>query len=115
MKPFTPVAHEGYKYVSTISDQFSRMALVYLRLRRDQALAPLQASAILMLIPLSSRIVWFHADKGGEYAGKCFHAYCLETYIKRLFSAKLNYTAADRHVRTSGMDSLCDGSMFTCR
>ena len=40
-----------------------------------------------MVIPFSSRVVRFRADKGGEYTGKSFHAYCLETSIKQELAA----------------------------
>ena len=40
-----------------------------------------------MLIPFSSRILWFCADKGDEYTGEAFQAYCLDTGKKQEFAA----------------------------
>ena len=87
MGPFAPAAHGGYKYVSKITDHFSRWNAVYLLCSKDQALASLQAYVTSTVIPFSSRIVRFRADKGGEYTGKDFQAYCLETGIKQEFAA----------------------------
>ena len=87
MGPFAPAAHGGYKYVSNITDHFSRWNAVYLLCSKDQALASLQAYVTSTVIPFSSRIVRFRADKGGEYTGKHFQAYCLETGIKQEFAA----------------------------
>ena len=87
MGPFAPAAHGGYKYVSKITDHFSRWNAVYLLCSKDQALASLQAYVTSTVIPFSSRIVRFRADKGGEYTGRDFQAYCLETGIKQEFAA----------------------------
>ena len=87
MGPFAPAAHGGYKYVSKITDHFSRWNAVYLLCSKDQALASLQAYVTSTVIPFSSRIVRFRTDKGGEYTGKDFQAYCLETGIKQEFAA----------------------------
>ena len=87
MGPFAPAAHGGYKYVSKITDHFSRWNAVYLLCSKDQALASLQAYVTSTVIPFSSRIARFRADKGGEYTGKDFQAYCLETGIKQEFAA----------------------------
>ena len=87
MGPFTPVAHEVYKYASKITDQFSTWATVYLLCSKDQALASLQVYVASTMIPFSSRIVRLHADKSGEYTGKAFQAYCLESGIKQELAA----------------------------
>ena len=87
MGPFAPAAHGGYKYVSKITDHFSRWNAVYLLCSKDQALASLQAYVTSTVIPFGSRIVRFRADKDGEYTGKDFQAYCLETGIKQEFAA----------------------------
>ena len=87
MGPFAPAAHGGYKYVSKITDHFSRWNAVSLLCSKDQALASLQAYVTSTVIPFSSRIVRFRADKGGEYTGKNFQAYCLETDIQQEFAA----------------------------
>ena len=50
--PFTPAAHEIYKCVSKITDQFSRRTAIYLLCSKDRALALLQAYFTSTLTPL---------------------------------------------------------------
>ena len=53
----------------------------------DQALISLQAYITSMVTRFSSLIVRFWADRGGEYTGKHFQAYCLATGITQEFAA----------------------------
>ncbi|CAM9618549.1 unnamed protein product, partial [Ascophyllum nodosum] len=87
MGPFIPAARRGYKFVSKITDQFIKWAAVYLLCTRDQALASLQFFFISAVIPFGSRIVTWRADKGGEYTGEDFKAYCQATGITQQFAA----------------------------
>ena len=41
MGPFKPTAHSGYKFVSKITDQFTKWTAVYLICSKDQTLASL--------------------------------------------------------------------------
>ena len=41
MTPFQPAARGGYEYVSKVTDQFTKWAVVYLLCTKDQALASL--------------------------------------------------------------------------
>ena len=75
MGTFKPEGREGYKYMSKITDQFTKWTAVYLLCTKDQALASLQSFVTSTVIPFGSRIVIWGADKGGEYTGEDFKAY----------------------------------------
>ena len=111
---FTPAAHEVYKSVSKITDQLSRRTAVYLLCSKDQVLAPLQACLTSTVIPFSSHILQFRADKGDGYIGKAFEAYCLETGIKQAFTATNTPQQIDVSERV-WRDALCDDLLFTRR
>ena len=51
------------------------------RSTKDQALASLQLFATSTVIPFGSSIVTWRVDKGGEYTGEDFKAYCQESDI----------------------------------
>ena len=87
MSPFKPVAREGYEYVSKITDQFTKWTAVYLLGTKDQALTSLPLFDTSTVIPVGSRIVTWRVDKGGEYTGEEFRAYCQETSITQQFAA----------------------------
>ena len=84
---FRPAARGGYEYVSKIIDQFTKRTAVYLLCTKDRALASLQLFVTSAIIPFGSRIVTWRADKGGEYTGEDFKAYCQETGITQQFAA----------------------------
>ena len=69
--------------MTKITDQFSRWTATYLLSSKDQTVASLQAHVPSMVTSFSSRIVRFCADKGGEYTGEAFQAYCLVSGIKQ--------------------------------
>ena len=87
MGPFKPAARGGYEYVSKITDQFTTWIAVYLLCTKNQALASLQLYVTSTVISFGSRIVTWRADKGGEYIGEDFKAYCQETGITQQFAA----------------------------
>ena len=70
IRSFTPIVHGGYKYVSRITDQFSRWAAVYLLGSKDQALASIHAYVASTVLLSTSRLVWYRTYMGGEYSGK---------------------------------------------
>ena len=84
---FKPAARAGYEYVSKIIDQFTKWTAVYLLYTKGQALASLQLFVTSTAIPFGSRTVTWRADKGGEYTGEGFKAYCQETGIPQQFAA----------------------------
>ena len=57
MGPFKPTAHGGFKFVSKITDQFTKWTAVYLLCSKDQALASLQLFVTSTVIPLGKRII----------------------------------------------------------
>ena len=67
--------------MSKITDQFTKWTAVYLLCTKDQALASLQLFVFSAVIPFGNRIVTRRADKGGEYTGEDFKAYCQEMGI----------------------------------
>ena len=87
MVPFEPAARGGYEYVSKITDQFTKWTAVYLLCTKNLALASLQLFVTSTGVPFGSRIVIWRADKGGEYTGEDFKAYCQETGITQQFAA----------------------------
>ena len=87
MGPFKPEARGGYEYVSRITDQFTKWTAVYSLCSKAQAVASLQLYVTSTAIPFGSRIVTWRADKGGEYTGEDFKAYCQETGTTRQLTA----------------------------
>ena len=81
MGPFKLTAHGGYKFVSKITGQFTKWTAVYFLCSKGQALAPLQLFVTSTVIPLGKHIIRWRADKGGDFSGDGFKAYCLETGI----------------------------------
>ena len=87
MGPFTPVVIGGYKYVSKITDEYTKWTAVCLLTNKNQALKSLQLFVDSTVILFGGRIVRWRADKGGEYTGEEFRHYCLETGIIQEFAA----------------------------
>ena len=52
MGPFMSARHGGYRYVSVITDQFSRWTAIYMLCSKDKALASLHAYGTLMAVPI---------------------------------------------------------------
>ena len=74
MGPFTPVAIGSYKYVSKITDKYTKWTAVYVLTNENQALQSLQLFVGSTVIPFGGHIIRWSADKDGKY-------YCLETGI----------------------------------
>ena len=89
IEPFAPVAIGGYKYASKITDEYTKWTAVYLLTSKNQALQSLQLLVDSTAIPFGSRLVRWRADKGGEYTGKTFRRYCLETGIIQEFATTI--------------------------
>ena len=87
MGPFTPVTISGYKYVSNITDEYTKWTAVYLLTNKNQALKSLRIFVGSTVIPFGGRIVCWRVDKGGEYTGEELQQYCLETGIIQEFVA----------------------------
>ena len=87
MGPFTLVPIDGYKYVSKITDEYTKWTAVYLLNNKNQTLKSLQLFVGSTVILFGGRIVRWRADKTGEYTGEKFRQYCLETGIIQEFAA----------------------------
>ena len=87
MGPFTPEAYEGFKYASTIIDQFTRWTVVYLLENKSFAFDLFRLSVTSTVTPCGGRVIRWRADKGGEYTSEAFKQYCLETGITQAFTA----------------------------
>ena len=83
--PFTPAAIGGYKYITKVTDEYTKWTAVYLWTNKNQALLSLQLFVGSKAIPFG--IVHWRAEQGGEYTGKEFRRYCLETGIIYEFAA----------------------------
>ena len=81
MGPFKPTAHSGCKFVSKITDQFTKWTAIYLFCSKDQALASLQLFFSSTVIPLGQSIIRWHADKGSKFTVDKFKDYCLGSGI----------------------------------
>ena len=81
MGPITPEALGGYKYVSKISDEHTKWTETYLLKSKDDALSTFQSFVQSVVIPSGFRVERLRADKGGEYIGKEFKDYCLQTGV----------------------------------
>ena len=72
MGQFTPPAKGGYRYVSKLTDDYSRMKEVYLLRNKSEAAESLLQYNMTVAVPLGLRIETVRCDKGGQYIGKEF-------------------------------------------
>ena len=87
MGPFTPEAYGGFKYVSSITDQFTRWTAVYLLENKGCAFGLFFLFVTSTVIPFGGRIICWRADKGGKYTSEALKQHCLETGITHEFAA----------------------------
>ena len=87
MGPFTPEAYGGFKYVSNMTDQFTRWTAVYLLENKSRAFNSFRLLITSTVIPCGGRFIRWRADKGGEYTSEAFKQYCWETGITQKFAA----------------------------
>ena len=101
MGPFSPLAIDGYKYVSKITDEDTTWTAVYLLTNKNQAFQSLHLFVGSTVIPFGGRIVRWRADKGGKYTEEKLQQYCLETGIIEEFAATKTspQTGASQHMR----------------
>ena len=86
MDPFTHEVYEGFKYVSKVTDQFTRWTAVYL-LENKRAFDSFRLFVTSTVIPCGGRVIRWCAVKGGGYTSEAFKQYCLETGITQEFAA----------------------------
>ena len=69
MRPFTPMAIGGHKYVNKVIGEATKWTAVYLLTRKNQALQSFHMFVGTTAIPFGNRTVCWRAGKGGEYTG----------------------------------------------
>ena len=87
MGPFTPEAYGSFKYVSKITDQFTRWTAVYSLENKSSTFDSFCLFVTSTAIPCGGRVIPWRADKGGEYTSEAFKQNCLETGITQEFAA----------------------------
>ena len=81
MRSFTPPAKGEYRYVSTFTDDHSRMKEVYLLRNKSEAAESLHQCNMTVAVPLGLRIETVRCDKSGEYIEKEFKTLCVNAGI----------------------------------
>ena len=79
MDPFTPEAYGGFKYVSKITDQFTRWTGVYLLENKSCAFNSFCLFVTSTVIPCGGRVIRWRTDKRRKYTSEAFKLYSLET------------------------------------
>ncbi|CAN0476461.1 unnamed protein product, partial [Laminaria digitata] len=81
MGPLTPEALGGYKYITKISDEYTKWTETYLLKSKHDALSSFQVFVQSVVIPSGFRVERLRVDKGGEFISKEFQDYCLQTGV----------------------------------
>ena len=87
MGSLTPEAYECFRYVSKITDQFTWWTAVYLLDNKSCAFDSFRLFVTSTVIPCGGRVIFWCADKGGEYTSEGFKQYFLEMVITLEFAA----------------------------
>ena len=87
MGPISPSALRGFQYVSKITDVFSRWTTLYLMKSKSDTLDTFKLFVHSVVMPLGRRVHRLRTDKGGEYIGKYFRDYCVNSGVKLEFAA----------------------------
>ena len=81
MGPLTPEALGGYKYITKISDEYTKWTEPYLLKSKHDDLSSFQVFVQTVVIPSGFRVERLRVDKGGEFISKEFQDYCLQTGV----------------------------------
>ena len=87
MGPISPSALRGFQYVSKITDVFSRWTTLYLMKSQSDTLDTFKLFVHSVVMPMGRRVHRLRTDKGGEYIGKDFRDYCINSGVKLEFAA----------------------------
>ena len=79
MGPLTPEALGGYKYITKISDEYTKWTEPYLLKSKHDDLSSFQVFVQTVVIPSGFRVERLRVDKGSEFISKEFQDYCLQT------------------------------------
>ena len=86
MEPLTPEALGGYKYVTKISDEYTKWTEIYLLKSKHDALSSFQMFVQSVVIP-GFRMERLRTDKGCKFTSKKFQNYCLQTGVSLKFAS----------------------------
>ena len=81
MGPLTPEALGGYKYITNISDEYTKRVEPYFLKSKHDDLSSIQIFVQSVVIPSGFRVERLRVDKGGELISKEFQDYCLQTGV----------------------------------
>lgn len=87
MGPISPPAMGGFKYVSKITDEFTKYKEIYLIKTKGEAVDTIQLYVQSVVAPLGFRIQGLRADRGTEYTGEALRKYCRQTAINLRYAA----------------------------
>ena len=87
MGPFTPAAKGGYRFVSKLTDDYSRMKEIFLLKNKTEAAESLHQYNMTVAAPLGLRIENLRCDKGGEYTGQELRTLCVGAGINIKYTA----------------------------
>ena len=82
-----PPANGVYRYVSKLTDGYSRMKKVYLLRNKSEAAESLHQYNMTVAVPLGLRIEIVRCNKGGEYIGIEFKTLCANAGINVKYTA----------------------------
>ncbi|CAM9525255.1 unnamed protein product, partial [Ectocarpus sp. 12 AP-2014] len=77
----TPLANEGFGYVSKFTDAYSRMMEIYLLKAKSETVRAHHAYNMQVSAPLGRRLEIVRCDRGGENVGDEFTTYCTDSGI----------------------------------
>ena len=77
----TPEPLGGYKYITKISDEYTKRTEPYLLRSKHDALSSLHMFVQYVVIPSDFLVERLRVDKGGEFISKEFQDYCLQTGV----------------------------------
>ena len=81
MGPLTPEALGGYKYITKISDEYTKWTEPYLLKSKHDDLSSFQVFVQTVVIPSGFRVERLRVDKGGDFISKMFQSTCLQTAV----------------------------------
>ena len=89
-EPLNPEDLEGYKFITKITDEYTKWTEPYLMKSKHDGISSFQAFVQSMVIPSGFRIERSRVDKGGEFISKEFQDYCLQTGVSLEYASTNN-------------------------
>ncbi|KAL8116442.1 hypothetical protein AgCh_022802 [Apium graveolens] len=85
--PITPATKAGNKYFLLLVDDCSRVMLVYILSRKDEAFGAFKKFKLLVERDSEKKVKMLRTDRGGEFCSKQFIEYCDNMGISKQFIA----------------------------